>query len=80
VLDTINLERKGIPAAVVGLDKLVNTTGKAMARTQGYPSLNFAVFPYFASEWGGAATEEEVKKRAALLVPQVERILTGEGM
>jgi len=32
VLDTINLERKGKPAAVVGQDKLVNTTGKAMAK------------------------------------------------
>jgi hypothetical protein len=76
VLDTINLERKGMPAAVVGLDKLVNTTGKAMARAQGYPSLNFAVFPYSASEWGSAATEDELKARAAAVVPQVERILT----
>jgi len=28
-----------MPAVVVGLDKLVNTTGKAMARAQGYPAL-----------------------------------------
>jgi hypothetical protein len=77
VLDTITLERRGMPAAVVGLDKLVNTTGKAMARLQGYPSLNFAVFPYAASEWGSAATEEELKARAASVAPQVERILTG---
>lgn len=78
MLDTISLERKGIPAAVLGLDRLFNTTGRAMARTQGYPSLNFAMFPYSVSEWAGAATEEEVGKRAALLLPQVERILTGE--
>jgi len=78
VLDTISLERKGIPAAVLGLDRLVNTTGKAMARTQGYPTLNCAVFPYSVSEWAGAATEEEVRARVALLVPQVERILLGE--
>ena len=77
MLDTINLERKGMPAAVVGLDKLVNTTGKAMARAQSYPSLNFAVFPYSASEWGSAATEEELKTRAASVAPQVKRILTG---
>ena len=76
MLDTINLERKGIPAAVVGLDKLVNSTGKAMARAQGYPSLNFAVFPYSAGEWGSAATEDELKARAASVAPQVERILT----
>jgi len=77
VLDTINLERKGIPAVVVGQDRLVNTTGKAMARAQGYPSLNFAVFPYIHSEYGGTATEAEHKARAAELAPQVERILTG---
>lgn len=76
MLDTINLERKGIPAAVVGHDKLFNTTGRGMAKAQGYPTLNFAVFPYSHSEWGGAATEEELRARAALLAPQVERILT----
>ena len=76
MLDTINLERKGMPAAIVGQDKLVNTTGKVMAKVQGYPSLNFAVFPYAASEWGSAATEEELKMRAASVAPQVERILT----
>jgi hypothetical protein len=77
VLDTINLERRGMPAAVVGLDKLVNTTGKAMAKAQGYPALNFAVFPYAASEWGSAATDAELKVRAESVVPQVARILTG---
>ncbi len=66
-----------MPAAVVGLDKLVNTTGKAMARAQGYPALNFAVFPYVASEWGSAATEAELTGRAESVVAQVARILTG---
>ena len=75
MLDTINLERGGIPAAMVGQDKLVNTTGKAMARAQGYPSLGIAVFPYMHSEWGGAATEAETNARAAELAPQIERIL-----
>jgi hypothetical protein len=77
VLDTINLERKGKPAAVIALDKLVNTTGKAMARVQGFPSLEFAVFPYSAAEWGSAASEEELKLRAESVVTQVRRILTG---
>ena len=75
VLDTSNLGRKGTPAAVVGLDKLVNTTGKAMAKAQGYPSLNFAVFPYSASEWGSAATEEELQGRAEAGGAQGERLL-----
>ncbi len=79
MLDTINLERKGKPAAVIALDKLVNTTGKAMARVQGFPSLEFAVFPYSAAEWGSAASEEELKLRAESVVTQVRRILTGVG-
>ncbi len=77
MLDTIALEKKGKPAAVVGQDKLVNTTGKAMARVQGYPALNFAVFPYSAAEWGSAASDEELKARAESVAPQVEKILTG---
>jgi hypothetical protein len=77
VLDTIALEKRGKPAAVVGQDKLVNTTGKAMARVQGYPALYFAVFPYAASEWGSAASDEELKRRAESVAPQVEKILTG---
>jgi hypothetical protein len=78
VLDAINLERKGIPAAVVGQDKLINTTGKGMARAQGYPSMSFAVIPYSATNWGGAATDAELKEKADTAAPQVERILTGE--
>ena len=77
MLDTINLERRGIPAAVVGQDKLLNTTGKGMARAQGYPSLNFAAFPYSYYNTGAAATQEELKARAAVVAPQIERILTG---
>jgi hypothetical protein len=78
VLDAINLERKGIPAAVVGQDKLINTTGRGMARAQGYPGMSFAVIPYSATDWGGAATDAEVQERAETAAPQVVRILTGE--
>lgn len=78
MLDTINLERKGIPAAVVGVDKLLNTSGKGMARAQGYPSLSVAAYPYSHNEWGGAASEKEEKVRAAELAPQIVHILTGD--
>ena len=77
MLDTINLERKGIPAAVVGLDKLLATTGKGMAKAQGYASLQFAAFPYSAEEWAGAASDEDLKARAESIASQVERILRG---
>ena len=78
MLDAINLERKGIPAAVVGQDKLINTTGKGMAKAQGYASMDFAVIPYSAADWGGSATDEELGAKAQIAAPQVERILTGE--
>jgi hypothetical protein len=78
VLDAINLERKGIPAAVVGQDKLIATTGTGMARAQGYPAMSFAVIPYSHADWGGTASDEELKAKAQIAAPAVERILTGE--
>ncbi len=76
MLDAVNLERQGIPTAVVGLDKLVNTTGKAMAKAQGYPTLRFAVIPYAVTDWGGAATDDALIAKANAAAPQVEHILT----
>lgn len=76
MLDAVNLEKRGIPAAVVGLDKLVNTTGRGMANALGYPSLEMATIPYNAHEWGGSANSEEHANKAAVAAPQVERILT----
>ena len=78
MLDTINLERRGIPATVLGQDNLLSSSGKGMAAAQGYPSLQFAAYPYEHSKRGGAATEAELKARAQLLAPQVERILTNK--
>ena len=63
-----------MPAAMIGGDLLANTTGRGMARAQGYPSLQFAVFPHSIT---AADTEPELKQKADLVVPQVERILTG---
>jgi hypothetical protein len=77
VLDTINIERRGIPAAVVGLDKLLNSVGRAMARAQGYPSLKFAMIPYSQSELGDGAAKEKEIEIAEHVMRQVERILTG---
>ncbi len=78
MLDTINLERRGIPAAVVGHDRLLNTTGKGMAVAQGYRSLKFAVLPHSSDEWSGPATVDEIKAIAAAVAPQVERIFKGD--
>jgi hypothetical protein len=76
VLDTVNLERRGLPAAVVALDMLLNSVGKAMANALGYPSLRMAALPYSTKDWSGAATEGDQLTRAGLALPQVESILT----
>ncbi|MBI4307892.1 MAG: hypothetical protein HY684_03715 [Chloroflexi bacterium] len=75
MLDAINLERKGIPTAVVGLDRLLNTVGKGMARVQGYPEMRFAAIPYLGTL---QATEEAIREKALDVVPKVERILISE--
>jgi hypothetical protein len=77
VLDAVNLEKLGVPSAVVGLDKLVNTTGKGMANALGYPSLRMATIPYSADEWGGSADEADHAHKAEIAAPQVETILSG---
>lgn len=77
MLDAVNLEKLGIPAVVVGLDKLVDTTGRGMANALGYPSLRMATIPYSAHDWGGSANEEEHTRKAEIAASQVERILTG---
>lgn len=77
MLDAVNLERRGLPAAVVGLDKLVDTTGRAMAKALGYASLQMATLPYSSRDWGGSATDEELREKAQIALEQVESILTG---
>ena len=79
MLDSINLERRGIPATVLGVDRLFNTTGRGMARAQGYPNLQFATYAFSHTALGGGASEEELMDLAKILAPQVERILTGSG-
>ena len=75
MLDAVNFERRGIPAAVVGQDKTLGTTGKGMAIAQGYPNLRFAVIPYGHT---AASPEEEIMQHARDAARQVERILTSD--
>lgn len=76
MLDAVNLERRSIPAAVVGVDRLLETTGAAMARSHGYPDLEMAAVPFSAEAWGGAANRAELVHAAEVAAPQVVRILT----
>jgi len=78
VLDIVTLERRGIPGVVMGQDKLVNTSGKGMAKAQGYPDTDFATYPYTHSAKGSTASDEEIKAFAGMLAARVEAILTGK--
>jgi len=75
VVDAITLERRGTPAALVGVDKLVNTTGRAMARAQGVPDYPFAIITSEFAAMDTVTSDEEIDKMAKSVVDQVEAIL-----
>lgn len=76
--DAITLERRGIPAALIAIDRLVNTTGRAMARAQGVPDYPFAVIPSEFAAMDTVTSDEEIEKMAKSVVDQVEAILLGK--
>lgn len=74
VADAITFERRGTPAAVSGIDKLANTTGRAMARAHGVPDYPIAIIPTdFAAM--DTASEEQVAAMGKIVAEQVEAIL-----
>jgi hypothetical protein len=79
LLDAITVERMGLPAAVVGAEKLIMTTGKGMAKLQGLPDFPVAVIR-------GEGNLDHIRddagrvRLAIEIAPQVESILlTGRG-
>jgi predicted dienelactone hydrolase len=77
VLDAIALERRGIPAAAVGVDKLVETTGRGMCRAQGLPDYPIAVISHPTGSLASVQDAGTLDKYAAQVAEQVARILTG---
>jgi hypothetical protein len=77
VADAITLERRGMPAAAVGVEKLVNTTGRAMARAQGAPDYPIAIIPHELGVVEDLRDDEEVNLLAKTVLDQVEAILLG---
>lgn len=75
--DAITLERRGLPAAALGVEKLVNTTGRAMARAQGAPDYPIAVIPHDLGVVEDLRDDEEVSLLAKTVLDQVETILLG---
>lgn len=74
MLDSIVLERLGIPAAMVGAEKLVNTTGRGMAKLQGLPDFPLAVIMGHGL-LEGIRTDEARREVAVVVARQVENIL-----
>jgi hypothetical protein len=79
VLDAITLERRGIPAAAIGVKKLVDTTGRGMCRAQGMPDYPIAVIDHPTGSLASLKDRATVSKYAAEVADQVERILTTSG-
>ncbi|MFQ5933195.1 MAG: hypothetical protein ACE5KI_00960 [Dehalococcoidia bacterium] len=71
--DGIELEKRGIPAAVIVTEEFV-VPAKTTAKSQGIPDYPFAVIPHPI----GSLTEEGLKERAREALPQVLNILANK--
>ncbi|MFQ5873948.1 MAG: hypothetical protein ACE5JL_09120 [Dehalococcoidia bacterium] len=69
-VDAIILEKMGIPVAAIGADTLIETMGRAIAQTHGYP-----VYPFMSVPHYHRAVEEDVQRPIEVLLPQIEEIL-----
>jgi hypothetical protein len=69
--DGIELDRRGVPTAVICTDQFV-ASAKAQAVISGNPQYPFVVVPHPI----GSLTAAELRARAAAALPQVEAILT----
>jgi hypothetical protein len=70
--DGIELDRRGVPAAVICTEEFV-ASSKAQAAICGSPLYEFAVVAHPI----GSLTLAELRTRAAVALPQVIAILTG---
>ncbi|MFQ6029406.1 MAG: hypothetical protein ACE5Q6_18165 [Dehalococcoidia bacterium] len=78
MLDALLMEKAGIPAASIGVEKLVNTTGRGMARAQGIPEYPIAVIAHSMGALANLKSDEDVVELASSATDQVLSILTGE--
>ena len=71
--DGIEIEKRGVPAAVVCTDQFV-VMGNATAEVQGIPGYRYAVVPHPT----GRLPEAELLERVRMVLPEVVSILTRE--
>ena len=72
--DGIELEKRGVPAAVICTEPFV-TSAKAMSKLGGIPEYPFVVLPHPL----GSLTPDELRERAIQAAPEVRRILLARG-
>ncbi len=77
MLDALVMEKAGIPAAAIGVDKLVQTTGRGMARAQGIPDYPIAVISHPMGTLADLKDIQQANELAAAAASQVEAILIG---
>ncbi|MBI3090655.1 MAG: hypothetical protein HYY96_08300 [Candidatus Tectomicrobia bacterium] len=70
MLDGILLEKRGTPAAVICTDAFMET-GRAMAASWGKADYAFAGTAHPIAN----ADEEELRRKAEAVIPEVERLL-----
>jgi len=75
VLDAIVIERRGVPSVPVGTDKLVESTGRAMARIHGVPDFPVATIPWSRGGMENISSADDARALAELAVRQVEEIV-----
>ena len=76
MLDSLAMEQKGIPAVCIGIEKLVMTTGKGMARALGVPDYPIAVLSHDMGVLANIKSEDEIEALAQAAAAQVEAYLT----
>ena len=72
--DGIELEKRGVPAAVICTEPFI-TSARAMSKLGGIPEYPFVVLPHPL----GSLTPDELRERAIQAAPEVLRILLARG-
>lgn len=78
MVDAARFERAGIPVAVIGLPQLLDTVGRATARSMGIPSVRFCYVPGNLAHALDYVPEDSPfwEESVDFLVPQVVSSLT----
>ncbi len=75
MVDTITLERMGVPAAAVGYSLLMNTTGRATARLHGVADLPFVTLPEVPGVPSNMLYDLSREELAALVRGALDRVV-----